>query len=133
MRPTVYSDETLKLTEDYAKNFAEYGDKIPSIAGLACFIGVTRQTIHEWKNDEDKPEFSYTLDAMLGNQERVALNNGIDGTFNAAITKLVLYNHGYSEKSEVKSEGKTDTKIVYVEPEEKQQLENHIGEIVDAN
>jgi len=34
-------------------------------------------------------------------QERTAVNRGLDGTFNSAITKLILHNHGYSDKQAI--------------------------------
>jgi len=48
------------------------------------------------------------------------VNRGLDGTFNAAITKLILHNHGYSEKQELAhtspDESMSPTRIELVAP-----------------
>jgi len=89
-----------KKALDYLENYEEvHGDSIPSVAGLAVSLGVAKSTVYLWKGLHD--EFSDTLDRIMTSQERKALNNGINGVFNATITKLVLANHGYSEASTI--------------------------------
>ena len=100
-RPTSYLDTFPAFILDYADNFSRYGDKLPSIEGLACELGVALSTIYLWEKDENKTGFSESLSYLKHKQARTCLNNGLDGTFNAAITKLVLHNHGYSDKQEV--------------------------------
>jgi len=80
----------------YILDYESVGDVIPSRAGLGCFIGVDRSTVYEW--EKNHPIFSHTLRKIDIMQERTALNKGLDGTFNAAITKLILHNHGYSDR-----------------------------------
>lgn len=99
-RPTVYSDEILKKARGYLTSFKEMGDVVPSIAGLACVLGVTRETCRAWGIDPDKAEFSGILDELAQKQERELLNNGLAGNFNAPITKMMLTKHGYSDKIE---------------------------------
>ncbi|MDF7387072.1 DNA-packaging protein, partial [Proteus mirabilis] len=54
------------------------------------------------KQDSDLGrEFSDTLDGIMAFQEMKLINSGLAGDFNATITKLMLANHGYSEKQEV--------------------------------
>jgi hypothetical protein len=72
------------------------GEAIPSAVGLACFLAIDKTTLYRYS--ERFPEFCTTLNEIQALQEQVALNRGIDGTFNAPITKLVLANHGYHEK-----------------------------------
>lgn len=98
-RPTDYDPSVIDETEYYFNYYKSHGDAIPSIAGLACVIGVSKSTIYLWK--DLYPEFSDTLNKLMTHQERVAVNNGITGLFNPTITKLVLANHGYSEKQEI--------------------------------
>jgi len=99
-RPTDYCEEMNKKALDYLENYEEvHGDSIPSVAGLAVSLGVAKSTVYLWKGLHD--EFSDTLDRIMTSQERKALNNGINGVFNATITKLVLANHGYSEASTI--------------------------------
>ena len=75
------------------------GEAIPSHVGLAMFLGVTKSTIYEWAKHHEA--FSDTLEVISNCQEQKAVNHGIVGTFNPTITKLVLANHGYSDKQEL--------------------------------
>lgn len=99
-RPTVYSADLLKRARGYLTAYKDMGDAIPSIAGLACVLGVTRETCHTWRNDPDKSEFSDILAELLQRQERELVNRGLGGDFNSTITKLILSKHGYSDKVE---------------------------------
>jgi len=95
-RPSKLTDEVMAKVEDYIKNYANYGDPFPSAAGLADELGISRKTIYNWA--DSSPDFLRMLDAINAKQERVLLANGITGEFNAAITKLVLAKHDYSDK-----------------------------------
>ena len=97
-RPTKYNDELQELADTYIFNYAEQGDVIPSRVGLCCFLGVSKRVSYEW--EQLYPAFMHTLENIEALQENTAINRGLDGTFNAAITKLVLSNHGYSDKVE---------------------------------
>lgn len=100
-RPTVYSDEVLEKASDYIENYAEYGDAVPTVAGMACEIGVSRETLYAWAKDVEKPEFSDILMRVMENQERKLVNGGLSGGFNPAITKMMLTKHGYSDKTDI--------------------------------
>lgn len=96
-RPTLYNTDVQAQAEQYLlEDYKIEGGVIPSVAGLACYLGVSRSTIHEWRDRH--PEFSGTLDAIEQKQEFIVVNRGLTGDFNATITKLVLANHGYSDK-----------------------------------
>lgn len=99
-RPTVYGDNILKLARGYLTTFKDMGDVVPSVAGLACVLGVTRETCHAWARDPSKEEFSHILWELAQRQERELLNNGLAGNFNAPITKMMLTKHGYSDRVE---------------------------------
>ncbi len=99
-RPSVYGPDILKKARGYLTSFKDMGDVVPSIAGLACVIGVTRETCRAWGNDPEKAEFSAILLELAQRQERELLNNGLAGNFNAPITKMMLTKHGYSDKVE---------------------------------
>ena len=99
-RPSVYGPDILKKARGYLTSFKDVGDVVPSIAGLACVIGVTRETCRAWGNDPEKAEFSAILSELAQRQERELLNNGLAGNFNAPITKMMLTKHGYSDKVE---------------------------------
>lgn len=96
-RPSEYTDELVKKAWDYVNGGWEIvGDKIPSIAGMACEIGITRETCHTWAKDPDKV-FSDILMVLGQKQERTLVNNGLDGVFKEGITKMILSKHGYAD------------------------------------
>jgi hypothetical protein len=102
-RPEDYCPEIVEKAWAYANGgWITAGDKVPSIAGLACEIGIHRDTCHDWAKDHNK-EFSDVLKTIAQKQERELLNNGLAGTFNPPITKMMLSKHGYSDatKNEV--------------------------------
>ena len=98
-RPTLYSTEMQKLADNYIDGgYEDSGDAIPSIAGMASRLGVTRQTLYNWRNEHG--QFLDTLEQCECEQERVTLSKGLKGEFNASIAKLILHNHGYSDKQQ---------------------------------
>ena len=122
-RPSKYNDETIPLTLEYIENYKTEGDAMPSIAGLACVLGVARDTIHAWRHDEGKEDFSDILDKLLATQERVLFNRSLLGDYNASIAKLALGKHGYSDKVESDNRTTIDLSSYTLE-----QLENMANE-----
>ena len=100
-RPTDYTPELIAKAYDYLENYAEYGDLVPTVAGMACELNVRRETLHAWGRDADKPEFSHILTRVMEAQERKLVSGGLGGLFNPAITKMMLTKHGYSDKQEL--------------------------------
>lgn len=104
-RPTLYNDEMQEKADTYLFVFDKKiesggcGEIIPSAAGLACYLGVSKVTIYEWA--KHWPEFANTLQSINTRQEQSAVNNGLAGVFNSTITKLLLANHGYSDKQDI--------------------------------
>ena len=98
-RPSKYNDETVKISREYIDNFEDHDDVIPSVAGLACVLGVSRENIYDWGKQESKKDFSDMLVDLQSKQERVLFNKGLSGEFNSNIVKLALTKHGYSDKS----------------------------------
>ena len=96
-RPTKYNPEIVRKTKDYIENYESYGDKIPSIAGLALELDLNKETITNWAKDKNKAEFSRVVTALIQGQERKLLNGGLDSVFNSGITKLLLSKHGYTD------------------------------------
>lgn len=94
-RPSKYNEAMQAKADEYLFGWSEF-DAIPSRVGLCCFLGIDKTTSYDW--EDIHPEFSHTCKAIEALQERTALNNGITGVFNSQITKLVLANHGYSDR-----------------------------------
>ena len=113
-RPTDYSDIILASSNEYLEDYEELGDAIPSIAGLAIHLKLSRTTLYDWAKHDDKKEFSYILDDILSKQENVLMNKGLLGEFNSNITKLALGKHGYSDKQDTNMSGQLDTQATYV-------------------
>ena len=109
-RKTKYTKDMLVKAEHYLLNYADYDHVIPSIVGLTEAIGeLSLRTLTSWKAGEVKSipdEFLLTLEKIEDKQHIVLFNKGLKGEFNAAITKLGLHNHGYSEKQEIESNNK---------------------------
>ena len=103
-RPTSYNDDIQEQAESYLFDWKEQGDAIPSIVGLACYLGVSKSTIYLWRDIH--PTFSDTFSRILTYQEKITLNGGIKGDFNSTISKLVLANHGYHDKVDQELTGK---------------------------
>lgn len=106
-RPSKYNEETIPKTLGYIENYEDEGDAIPSVAGLACFLKVSRETIYDWSKQDDKKEFSDILQTLLATQEKILVNKGLKSEFNSNITKLALGKHGYHESSKVEHSGGT--------------------------
>lgn len=123
-RPTEYSEEILSQAQDYLENYKKLGDEIPSNAGLAVYLGLSRETIQAWRKEAEKKEFSYILAAIQVKQENVLLNKGLNGDFNSNITKLILGKHGYHEKRDIEANVKQSHLI-----ESREELEKMLKEI----
>ena len=99
-RPTKYCQAILDTTYDYITNYESYGDTVPQIAGLAQALEITRETVHQWINDESKKEFSDMVSRILSSQERTLVNGGLNNKYNSGITKLILSKHGYTDSQD---------------------------------
>ncbi|MEY0282157.1 DNA-packaging protein [Providencia rettgeri] len=115
-RPSKFAESLIKAKEYLMGGYETVGDVIPSVAGLACYLGVSRKTVYEWV--KESTDLSDTLEGILAMQENKLINKGLNGDFNPTITKLMLANHGYSEKQEVDHKSSDNsmspTKIVLV-------------------
>ncbi|CAQ85207.1 MULTISPECIES: DNA-packaging protein [Photorhabdus] len=123
--PTKLNDELISRAKEYLYGgYVEHEAVIPSVAGLACYLDIARSTIYEYAKQSN--EFSDTLEGILALQESKLINKGLVGEFNATITKLMLANHGYSDKQEIDhrspdgsmSPKPTTIRLVGVEPKQ---------------
>lgn len=96
-RPTKLDDDLKNKAQKYLNGgHLTVGDVVPTIAGLARYLKVARQTLTNFGNQDS--DFLGTLEDIKTEQERLLINNGLVGGFNSAIVKLMLSNHGYSDK-----------------------------------
>jgi hypothetical protein len=96
-RPSKYNDEILEQAEAYMLGgWKEVNDTIPSLAGLACYLGLSRETVNAWSHE--KKEFSDITSGILALQERELVNRGLLKEFDSGISKLILGKHGYTDK-----------------------------------
>lgn len=63
---------------------------LPTIAGFAHWIGVSKDTIYEWK--KNYPEFSDAVQRAGANQEHMLLTNALLGIYNHKFAALVGIN-----------------------------------------
>ena len=97
-RPSELPQMTIKAREYLNGGYELVNEVIPTIAGLACYVGKNRDSIYQYKKESS--EFSDILDGIMRLQESKLINRGLTGEFNSTITKLILTKHGYSDKVE---------------------------------
>lgn len=78
---------------------------LPTIEGLARFLRVNRDTLYTWAAKHT--DSSDILDDLRAEQADKLISNGLSGDYNSTITKLMLTKHGFSDKQDVTSDGKT--------------------------
>lgn len=97
-RPTKYrGEETIALVRNYTANANT--SKIPKIYDLIEVLGMSLSEIYDWR--AQYPEFRKALEELKAKQAAFLIDNGLKGTYNASIAKLLLTKHGYSDRQEV--------------------------------
>ena len=77
---------------------------LPSIAGLALHLGISRETVYDWEGKF--PPFSDALTRIRAMQEQALIDGGLSNRYNHVIAKLILSsNHGYKENKDITSGG----------------------------
>lgn len=107
-----------KLTDQVREQIAEYYNKcmvtstVPTAAQLAVILDVSKSTLYKWA--EDDTELSDTLSKVQTLQEATLINGSLKNALNPTISKLMLANHGYREKSEqdITSGGQTINQVL---------------------
>lgn len=98
-RPSQLTPELISKAVMYLTDYTSNGDIVPTVAGLACYLDIPRSSIYNYKGQSN--ELLDTLEKLEQIQESKLVNGGLMGDFNATIAKLMLSNHGYSEKQVV--------------------------------
>lgn len=96
-----YTEEMQERADLYIDEFESDVDNevVPSITALAFHLGISRATAHNWGNQF--PTFLDTLEKVNQVQEIKLTNGSLSNKLNSNISKLMLANHGYSDKSVV--------------------------------
>lgn len=99
-----YQLKTFKATDEKGKDHSKtdiiYRVKLPTIEGFASFIGVSKKSLYNWRDEHE--EFLHALEKIEREQHRRLVNEGLAGNYNPTIAKLILSsNHGMSEKQAI--------------------------------
>jgi hypothetical protein len=105
-RPSVYGKKIVKKAEEYFIDGWKEFEQVPTVAGLALYIGITRDTVYDWIEDDTQKDFSYIVKCILALQERNLASGGLNKTFSPQIAALMLAKHGYRTTSDITSGGK---------------------------
>jgi hypothetical protein len=116
-RPSDFNVEKVEKALWYLDNFAQCDDVIPSVEGLADYLQVCKKTVLNWceppANTDELPEdrklFLHTLNRIKARQAKITLSGGLNKVFDASISKLILHNHGYSDKQQIDLESPKGT------------------------
>ena len=99
-RPTKYKPEIIyPKIEEYISQCGREQTTLPTIEGLALYLGVNPDTLFEW--DKRYPEFSETLKRILALQKKQLIDDGLYGgkEVNATMAIFLLkVNHGMREE-----------------------------------
>lgn len=100
-RPTKYNDKMLKKAQNYLDTYKE-SMPVPTVVGLAKACGVATNTVYNWvKNGHACEKFLRIFTRVEQDQHEELIKHGLLGTFNPAITKMMLTKHGYSDRQEI--------------------------------
>ncbi len=124
-RPSLLNEELLEKAKEYLHGgYKEIDNVVPSTAGLCCYLGVGKTAVYEWAKDtpENKlnplrVQFAETLEGIQLMQESMLISGGLNQSFSGTITKLMLANHGYSDKvqTDVTTNGESINKPTVIE------------------
>jgi hypothetical protein len=104
-RPSKLTKEIVEKASGYIRETKAdglYPRDLPTIEGLAIHLDVTRSSLYEWEKQDTSlgHQFSDILDRVKTHQAYKLIGKGLDGSYNATITKLMLSKHGYVDKQE---------------------------------
>lgn len=109
-RPSDCTDNLVAYAREYLDGgWKDQEEACPTIAGLAVWLKISRETVRDWAANPDRSElhgqFSCIVDELMATQELKLASGGLRGDMNASITKLLLSKHGYSDKVESEISG----------------------------
>lgn len=116
-----YINKCVDEVEEYHKTRGEKSDsyerlvrvKLPTIEGLALYLGIDKTTVYEW--EKTYAEFSHDVKRVRALQAERLINSGLSGDYNPMIAKVLLTKHGYNDKTDINlrdtSEEPTDDEL----------------------
>ena len=120
-RPSQFSEEHIRLAQEYIDTWKELGDEVPQLAGLAEHCGICKDT--RLKYEKVSEEFAVLCARVRLMQEKALINKGLARKADSSLCKLLLMKHGYTDRQQVdhqSSDGTmSPTKIEIVAPKEK--------------
>lgn len=96
-RPSKLTDEARQLTIEYL-NDCVLNEDVPTAAKLAVKLNVSKSTLYYWAESDEA--FSDTLDKLQSIQEANLIEGSLKNKLNPTISKLMLSNHGYSDRQQ---------------------------------
>lgn len=97
------TDEMQQLVSGESEKFTKYENrlkvKLPTIEGLALYLGIHRDTIYSW--EKTYQDFSDIIGNLRAKQAESLINNGLSGAYNSTIAKVLLAKHGYKDAQEI--------------------------------
>jgi len=114
-RPTKYSAKILQQVDEYLALTGKHQGKLPTIFGLAVYVGVDSDTLLNWSKATDQngdllyPEFFGSFKKLKDIQGQQLVDDGIYGgkEVNPTIVKLLLQNnHGMKERQDITTNDK---------------------------
>src|SRR5678809_369422 len=80
-------DETKQVISGESEKFTTFKEKVivklPTIEGLALYLGIHKDTIYEWEKEYD--EFSDVTNVLRAKQADRLINMGLSGDYNPLI------------------------------------------------
>ena len=129
--PTKLTQEVRQRAEYYCSDFASDGySVIPTTAGMALYLGVSKAVIANWAAED--ADFLVSYNQMLQIQESLTVNKSLKSEFNSNISKLILSNHGYSDRQAI-DVSSTDGTMSPAKLDASKLSQNALQEILDAS
>lgn len=127
-RAKLYIEQCEDKEDEYHKTRGEKSDsydrlvkvKIPTIEGLAYFLGTSRDILYDWEVKD--VEFSYIMEDLRSKQADTLINKGLSGDYNPTIAKVLLTKHGYRDGTELTGKDGKDLVQEALTKEEKDKL-----------
>lgn len=105
----ICKDEEYEFHKTRSENSNSFEQKIrvklPTMGGLALYLGVHEATLYPWVKNH--PEFALAAAHLKEIQKQRLLDNGLSGSYNHVIAKLILSSqHNIRDSADVTSNGK---------------------------